>query len=153
MQLGDVYATARAALMPYELPCDGAIYNRVDYPELYAALDSVYINDADTFHTPNLPGRTIVGAGQGTGLTNRVIGASGGQETVVLNVSQLPEHTHGYYTPTFNIDIESVGVPDPTGVGNPPVLTQTLSEGSNQEHPNMQPFEVLRYVIVAKIST
>jgi hypothetical protein len=37
------------------LPCDGATYNRVDYPELYAALNSIYIIDADTFVTPNPP--------------------------------------------------------------------------------------------------
>lgn len=44
--------------------------------------------------TPDLRGRFIVGAGQGTGLRNRNVSDTGGTETVTLTVSQLPAHNH-----------------------------------------------------------
>lgn len=36
------------------LPCTGLIYNRVDWPDLYAFLPAFYIVDADSFKTPSL---------------------------------------------------------------------------------------------------
>jgi len=45
--------------------------------------------------TPDLRGRFIVAAGQGAGLTNRVVGATGGEESHVLSIGELPSHDHG----------------------------------------------------------
>ena len=42
-----------------------------------------------------LAGRTIIGAGQGSGLTNRVIGSSGGEETHILTIDEMPRHFIG----------------------------------------------------------
>jgi len=59
------YATA---IVPYgTLACDGSTYNRVDYPKLYAVLDSAFIIDADTFNVPDLRGRAIIGNGKERG--------------------------------------------------------------------------------------
>lgn len=44
--------------------------------------------------TPDLRGRFIVGAGQGTDLTLRNVNDKGGSETVTLTVNQLPAHNH-----------------------------------------------------------
>ena len=46
-------------------------------------------------NTPDLRGRFIIAAGQGSGLTNRTHGTTGGAETVTLGVSEMPAHTHG----------------------------------------------------------
>ena len=35
-----------------------------------------------------------VGAGQGSGLTNRALAAAGGAETHTLSINELPAHTH-----------------------------------------------------------
>lgn len=43
--------------------------------------------------TPDMRGRTIVGAGQGDGLTARVLGSTFGAETMTLNTSNLPDIT------------------------------------------------------------
>lgn len=51
-----LYATVTAPIGT--LPCDGSTYLRVDYPELYSVLASVYIIDANTFKTPNPPSYT-----------------------------------------------------------------------------------------------
>jgi microcystin-dependent protein/cytoskeletal protein CcmA (bactofilin family) len=54
--------------------CDGGTYNGV--------------------LTPDLRGRFVLGAGQGAGLTNRVPGATGGEETHTLTTAEMPGHTH-----------------------------------------------------------
>lgn len=126
------------------LPCDGAIYNRVDYPLLYAALDPALIVDADTFKTPNLVGRFPLGAS-----IDFELGTEGGESEHELTVDELPAHSHGYDQYTFGIDIESVGVPDPTGVGQPQLPTLTDDTGANEPHNNMPPYFVVSWVIVA----
>jgi microcystin-dependent protein len=44
--------------------------------------------------TPDLRGRFILSMGQGSGLTNRIYGATGGAETHTLTTSEIPGHTH-----------------------------------------------------------
>ena len=127
-----------------ELLCDGSTYARVDYPDLYDVLDTAYIVDANNFTVPDLVRRTIVGEGSGWN-----VGDTGGAEEHTLTEAEIPAHTHSYTTPTFNIDVESVGVPDPTGVGNPQLPATTGSTGGGQAHNNMPPYHVLTPVIVA----
>jgi microcystin-dependent protein len=45
--------------------------------------------------TPDLRGRFVLSSGQGSGLTNRTTGQTGGVETVTLTEQQMPAHTHG----------------------------------------------------------
>jgi len=44
--------------------------------------------------SPDLRGRFVLSSGQGSGLTNRTLGQTGGAETVTLSNSQIPNHTH-----------------------------------------------------------
>jgi microcystin-dependent protein len=44
--------------------------------------------------TPDLRGRSIVGAGQGAGLTQRIFGSVGGVESITIDGSQIPSHGH-----------------------------------------------------------
>lgn len=55
--------------------------------------------------TPDLRGRVIVGAGDGTGdeLTNRAVGAIGGSETVTLTSAELPDLTERLEDARFKI--------------------------------------------------
>jgi microcystin-dependent protein len=39
-------------------------------------------------------GRAVIGAGQGSGLTDRPLASTGGEETHVLTESEMPSHTH-----------------------------------------------------------
>jgi microcystin-dependent protein len=153
------------AIVPYAttnpptgtLPCDGSTHNRADYPALYAALPPA-LQNGDTFTTPDLRGLFILSAGAGYTPYD-----TGGAVSVTLDESQMPPHAHDtaphdhtYTRPTFGIDIESVGVPDPTGVGNPPftdttfpALVEVLPAGGGQPHDNMPPYIALAYAIVA----
>ena len=47
-----------------------------------------------TFNVPDTRSAVIVGSGQGSGLTQRVLGATGGEETHALTTAEGPAHTH-----------------------------------------------------------
>jgi len=54
MPIGFIGLSSTTDLPAGALYCDGALYNRVDYPQLYAAIKTDYIVDADTFNVPTL---------------------------------------------------------------------------------------------------
>jgi microcystin-dependent protein len=75
--------------------CDGTVLNISDYSPLYSLIGVTYGGDgATTFALPDLRGRIPICRGQGTGLTNRVIGEKGGNEICTITTDQLPNHTH-----------------------------------------------------------
>lgn len=128
------------------LLCDGSEYAREDYPNLYALLDATFIVDADTFSVPDLRSRTVVGAGQGDGLSDYAMGDAGGVEAVALSTSQMPSHQHGIFT-TNAIAV----APGELAVKIPSIfaLDTTDLAGGSGGHENRQPFTALKYVIVA----
>lgn len=143
---GEIIAYATTNPPAGTLACDGATHLRVDYPNLYAVLASAFISDADHFITPDLRGRSIVGIGQGSGLTNRAMNASGGEETHQLSVAELAQHTHTYQTNSGapGAGTQSVQLASPsTGV-----YTASTATGSNTAHNTMHPFRALGYAIV-----
>jgi microcystin-dependent protein len=81
------------------LMCIGGTQLISAYPALYAVLGTTYGGDGSTtFGIPDKRGRVSIGAGQGTGLTNRTLGqgtgAAWGEETHVLLLAELASHTH-----------------------------------------------------------
>lgn len=149
-QIGQVRYGAWEELPENMLLCDGSTYDRVDYPLLYDAIGTVYHVDTDTFNVPDLRGRVTLGTGMGAGLSNRVLGALGGQETVQLTVGELPAHDHSTHTYSLNVDLEGAGVPDPSAIGLPELPDSTGNTGGNEAHTNMQPFLALMAGIVWK---
>jgi len=97
--LGTIFPYATATTPAGALDCDGSTHLRVAYPALYAALDSAYIVDADHFKVPDLLGRTVIGAGSGSGLSTYAVDASGGQEAHTLSTTEIPSHNHGVTDP------------------------------------------------------
>jgi microcystin-dependent protein len=112
--------------------------------------------------TPDLRGRVPVGAGTGTDLTARSLGATGGAETHTLTEAQMPVHTHiqnahahdfagkfgGSSAAGINVDFGGPG--NEYGVGGGYVQTATATNqnaGSGAAHNNMQPFRVVNYII------
>jgi len=145
--LGMIFPLVTADPPPNVLPCDGSTYLRVDFPELYAVLDTFFIVDADHFIVPDLRGRTIIGAGDGSGLTTRNTGDIGGEETHQLSESELASHVHTIPLTATTLAVEPGEVTVLTPV---PILTQnTGSTGGDEAHNNMQPFFALNYGIVA----
>lgn len=141
-QLGEVKATAATTIPDGCLLCDGSIYDRVDYPDLYAVLSPAFIVDADTFQVPDLRDKFISGAG-----SSGDIGTTGGAATVTLSESQIPSHTHTIPLTTTTLAIE----PGEITVLSPiPILTaSTGATGGDGSHNNLPPYLELMYYIVA----
>ena len=51
-------------------------------------------NGSTTFNVPAMSGRAPIGSGTGSGLTARVLGTNYGAETVTLDTTSLPTHSH-----------------------------------------------------------
>ena len=76
------------------LICDGTSYPTASFPVLFSVLGYTYGGSGPNFSVPDLRSRTVVGAGQGTGLSNRVLGGTTGEETHTLSIAELASHTH-----------------------------------------------------------
>lgn len=144
------------------LECDGGAYLREDYPSLYEVLDDFFKVDADNFVVPDLRGRTVIGTGEGSGLTARSIGDEGGEEDHELTTAELAAHSHTDLGHTHSIELTTDGlavapgelpvvvpiplVPGSTGSGS----ANLTDAGENEPHNNMQPFYALRYCVIAR---
>lgn len=145
--IGMIFPYVTESPPPNVLACDGSSYLRVDYPELYAVLDTVFIVDADNFIVPDLRGRTVIGAGDGDGLTTRNAGDTVGEETHQLTESELASHVHTIPLTATTLAVEPGEVTVLTPI---PILTQnTGSTGGDVAHNNMQPSYALNYGILA----
>lgn len=129
------------------LACDGSTYLRDDYPALYEALDAFFIVDADHFTVPDLRGRTVIGVGDGSGLTSRNTGDTGGEEAHQLTVGELASHSHSIELTTgvpgvapgeVAFDVTVPLIPDATG-----------NTGGDEAHNTMPPFYALNYGVIA----
>lgn len=129
------------------LMCDGSAVSQATYADLFAVLGFTYGNPGGgNFSLPDQRGRCTLGAGAGSGLTSRTLGATGGEETHVLTTTEIPSHTHAKTDPGHTHPMASGGSPvqnyiDPGGVtpgaggmsgtDANPVTPPTFSYGNN----------------------
>jgi len=127
--------------------CDGAELLAAEHADLFTAIGTTYGvgQAAGSFKLPDLRGCAPIGAGQGDGLTDRVIGAADGEEMHQLTIDEMPSHNHG-------VDRETVA----QGTAAEAALVQAYTQpdfvdtrvaGGDQPHNNMQPFLVVNYII------
>lgn len=75
--------------------CEGQILPINQNQALFSLLGTIYGGDGRTsFGLPDLRGRVPIGPGTGNGLSSYRQGQRGGVETVTLNTTQIPSHTH-----------------------------------------------------------
>lgn len=154
--IGQIVPYVTAAPPDNCLICDGSTYARVDYPDLYAALASVFIIDADNFVVPDLRGRTIIGMN-----TSYPMGSASGEAEHTLTAGEMPTHSHtdtGHVHTTGNSITLAAVMPGegPVLTPNPiPALTGSASAnltnaGGGGAHNNMMPYVALQYAVVAR---
>jgi microcystin-dependent protein len=155
---GSISAFAGSTAPTGFLLCNGAAVGRNAYAALFAALGTTYGagDGTTTFNLPDLRGRTAIGVGQGSGLTNRALGAAGGAETHALVAAESAyAHTHPRETGWRFATVPDSGgefiVKLFDGVGGAIGLNRILSipAGANggNPHNNMPPFVALNYLI------
>lgn len=131
------------------LECNGQNVSRALYAALYEAVGTTWgVGDGvATFTLPDLRGRSLVGKGQGSGLTNRAMAATGGAEAHVLSLSEMPPHTH---TLGLRWDVPGMGnVAVASNYGATDPNQTTSSAGSGGAHNNMPPFAVAAFYMKA----
>lgn len=76
--------------------CQGQAISRSTYAALFAVLGDTYGtgDGSTTFNLPDFRGRAPIGAGQGSGLTNRALADSIGEEAHALTSGENASHTH-----------------------------------------------------------
>lgn len=76
--------------------CDGSAIGRVEYAALFEVIKETYGagDSSTTFNLPDLRGRTAIGAGQGSGLSDRPMGQAIGAEFHTMSLTEMPQHSH-----------------------------------------------------------
>src|SRR4051812_10485417 len=75
--------------------CNGQLLAISQNTALFALLGTYYGGDGrTTFALPNLQGAAPIAQGQGPGLTERMLGESGGEAQVTLLQAEMPIHVH-----------------------------------------------------------
>lgn len=153
--VGLIMPICTAAVPQGMLLCDGATYQRSDYPTLYSKIELYYIIDADSFRVPDLQDKFVLGAGP-----IHPDGTEGGSATHTMTEDELVPHIHGNAPHTHteasaSPTIVSVGLepPVPAAVPSASVTGATSividSTGGGQPMDIMPPFVTLRYAVVA----
>lgn len=124
--------------------CRGQLLPIMGNEALFSCIGTIYGGDGrTTLGLPDFRGRVAIGAGQGPRLSDYRLGQEGGLENYILNVAQLPSHSHPTNEKTVNVasgnDMEVLSKRQ--GHNN------TGNTGGNQAVYNMQPFLAVNYII------
>lgn len=144
---GLIVGNAAASTPPVGwLPCDGSAVSRTTYASLFAAIGTTYGagDGSTTFNVPDMRSRSPVGAGTGTGLSNRPLGSTGGEESVTLTASEMPSHNHGIFTLG---GLAAAPGELPVKVPNVVTTDATANAGGGGAHDNMHPFLAINWLI------
>lgn len=169
--IGEIRMFART-LPPLWLPGDTSVL-RTTYAALFSEIGTTFgAADGSHFNTPPLAGRSVIGAGSGSGLTSRSLGAMGGEERHTLTRAELPDYALPVTDPG-HVNPPAGGGPTsflgdsgattgwalaPTGdrqitqsgaTGSARTGISVASGGSGAAMNNMQPFAVVTFGIYA----
>ena len=138
--------------------CNGALLAIADFDTLFTLIGTTYGGDGQaTFAVPDLRGRIPIHAWQGPGLSNRVLGETGGTEYVTLTAQQMPAHTHGLVTAATGTAVSPANaIPASVDLALParyaPTvgvdrMAATAGAGGGQPHSHLPPYLGLRFCI------
>jgi len=142
--------------------CNGQTLFISENQALFALIGTTYGGDGQTsFNVPNLNGAVIVGANP----SNYPLGQRGGSATVALTTGNMPPHTHPFSAPLM-ASTSGTATDTPAGAlpgqlsnayGQSPAPDLTLNPsalkgvtsgaGGSAPHSNLQPSQVLNYII------
>lgn len=146
---GFIYPLAMEVVPEGFLLCDGAEYDREEYPELFAAIGTIWgAGDGNTtFNVPDLRERSLIGASE-----KYPLGWTGGEAEHILTVEEMPSHKHRLTdTPNGQTDWGVAygnyrGSESGYGVDSCGTFI-TKPAGENQPHNNMQPSGAGNFII------
>jgi microcystin-dependent protein len=138
--------------------CDGSLIAISENSTLFNLIGTTYGGDGQsTFGLPDLRGRIPIHQGTDPDGNVRVIGASGGTETVTFDLDQIPAHSH-----PLNAQAGPGSQPSPAGgvwagssleqysTGAPAASMAALAlgpSGGSQPHDNMATYQAVTFII------
>ena len=134
--------------------CDGQLLPISQNTALFSLLGTTYGGDGkSTFALPDLRTSVAMHPGAGPGLSEHFLGEEGGVETVTLQQSEMPLHTHNVTADPGQADSASPAVAVPAtsetelyhSAGSQVVPLPVA--GGSQPHSNLQPYLTLCYCI------
>lgn len=157
------------------LPCNGQQVSQQEYQALFTIVQFQYgPNDNTNFTLPDLRGLVPMGAQPTPKINYAKVGVTGGQASVTLNMSQIPNHIHqiaAYNRPliTYNTmtnqpannflacaaSTESLPPKNIIAFANKPSGTTTMNTatigptGGGLPHNNMMPYLTMHFFIAA----
>lgn len=122
------------------LLCNGSVYLKTQYPELYAVIGEKFGGSGFFFAVPDFDARFPIVSGVGY-----EIGAMGGLSSVTLTENQIPSHNHTMPGTVTTLNELPIGT---TPVLSPSLVQQnTGNSGGNQSHTNIPPYLVVNAAI------
>lgn len=133
--------------------CDGSILAISEFETLFNLIGTTYGGDGQsTFALPNLQSRVPMHVGSGF-----LQAQMGGEEQVILTVSQIPSHTHvpqaysgsgTQSSPQNNVWANSTNLPYSSSAPSAGMAPGAIStDGGSQPHDNMIPFLAINFII------
>jgi microcystin-dependent protein len=142
--------------------CSGQLLPISENETLFNLIGTTYGGDGQsTFALPDLRGRIPIHAGQGPGLSSRILSEQFGSETTTLTVNQIPPHNHSI--------LASPSVGNSTGISNSTIAAGTIGRvytddnipdnldnlnagtiantGGSQPHDNLMPYLCINFII------
>ncbi len=105
--------------------CNGSLQSIAQYSALFSLLGTTYGGDGQTtFGLPDLRSRVPIHNGQGSGLSNYVLGQMGGSESNALSAANVGGHTHAV---TGNAGIQTA-----SGDGQTPVAVNNFPANNGE---------------------
>jgi microcystin-dependent protein len=132
--------------------CDGQLLPISEYEVLFNLIGTTYGGDGQsTFALPDLRGRLPIHMGNGF-----IQSQSGGVESVILTVAQMPAHPHTVIAttnsntaslPGGNFLASGPDIYDQNKAGNNTMAPAISSVGGSQPHNNFQPYLCVDFII------
>jgi microcystin-dependent protein len=142
--------------------CNGQTMTLSQNTALFSLLGTFYGgNGTSNFQLPNLQASTPLGYGQGTGLSGRNLGSTGGEAAVTLTTNQMAAHNHDAdcvnLPPTSNTIMNNSwageagrgALPLYAAASNPLAMgaTALTLTGNTMAHNNLPPYLGIYFII------